>query len=340
MNHLKTWWSANLILAATAATLAGEPAAPAAPATEHTTGAACACSVCHPDLTMSPTAEYLVTKDRLTPNETILWPGFLTGLRGFEHVYDPIGQPIYFESATNDTNLRLLYIHHEFPDKNVISGGHLDVAAAQVRVALTERLGLIATKDGYSWLDADALPEGEGWNDLALGLKYVIYADKELDLLITPGIRYQGGNGDAEVLQGNSQEFSPFISVAKGFGDLHLMANLTYRIALDSDRGNDVFQWDLHMDYEVFRGIAPCIEVHGLTYLTDGELAPFKVGGLDYANLGSTSVAGDTVVWMGVGGRVKLTPNISVGSTYEFTLTNVNEDIMDNRVTVDVTFTW
>lgn len=30
--------------------------------------------------------------------------------------------------------------------------------ALQIRLAITERLSLIATKDGFSWLDANVLP--------------------------------------------------------------------------------------------------------------------------------------------------------------------------------------
>jgi hypothetical protein len=292
------------------------------------------------DTSMSPTAEFLLSKDRLTPNDTILFPGFINGLRGFEHFYDPIGNPLYFETPFNQTSARLLFLHHEFADGSQLQGGDLNVWAAQVRVAITERLALIATKDGYSQLDAGLLPEDEGWNDIALGLKYVLYADKANDLVITPGIRYQAGNGDAEVLQSGVQEFSPFISFAKGFGDLHFVGNLTGRIPLDEDRGNHVVQWSLHADYEVFQGVAPVIEIHGLHYVSDGDALPLSVGGLDYANIGSSDVSGSTVIWMGVGGRVKLTPNITVGSTFEFALTNRNADIMDQRVTVDVTLAW
>lgn len=292
------------------------------------------------DLTMSPKATFLISPDRLTPNKEIFWPGFLTGLRGFEHFYNPIGQPIYFETAMNQTGLRLIYLHHEFAGGSQLNGGHLDVFAAQARVALTERLGLIATKDGWSKLRAGLLAADDGWNDIALGLKYVVYADKELDLVVTPGIRYQAGNGDAGVLQGNCQEFSPFLSVAKGFGDLHLMGNITGRIPLDKDKGNNIVQWDLHADYEIFKGIAPAVEIHGLHYLSNGTALPLEVGGLDYTNLGSRFVSGSTVVWAGVGGRVKLTPNASIGATFEFALTNRKADIMDKRVTVDIELTW
>lgn len=290
---------------------------------------------------MSATAKFLLSNQRLTSEKEFLWPGLLTGLRGFEHFYDPIGQPIYFESPFNSTSLRGLYLHHEFAGDSQLGGGHVDVFAAQIRVALTERLGLIATKDGWSKMRATILPADDGWNDLALGLKYVLIADKECDFVLTPGFRYQAAAGDRGVLQGGCQEVSPFISVAKGFGDLHLIGNITGRIPLDSDKGNNIIQWDIHADYEIFPGIAPTAEIHGLHYLSNGtRFAALEVGGLDYANLGSGNVSGSHIVWAGLGARVKFTPNVSFGATYEFSLTNRKADIMDKRVTVDIVFTW
>ncbi len=287
-----------------------------------------------------PNSGSLLSDSRIFPDKTILWDGFLTGQRSFQHFFKPIGNPLYFESPINETEARFLYLHHEFDDGSTLAGGHLDVAALQVRIALTERLGFIATKDGYSWLDAGALPDGEGWNDLALGLKYALIADANLDLVVTGGCRFQPDNGDSEVLQGGVQELSPFISVAKGFGDLHLLGNASWRLPLDAPDGNDVLQWSLHADYEIYKGIAPTVEIHGLHYLDDGDRTPLDVGGLDYTNLGSTMVSGNNVVWLGLGGQIRLTPNFSIGGTYEFALTDPDEDIMDNRITFSAWLTW
>lgn len=297
-----------------------------------------------PSVSVNPKATFLLSSERITPEKEILWKGFLTGMRGFEHFYDPIGQPIYFESPFVNTSVRALYLHHEFASGSQLQGGHVDVLAAQARIAVTERLAIIATKDGYSWLDAGVLPKDEGWNDIALGAKYAIIVDHENDFVLTAGARWQWGNGDDEVLQGFSQEISPFVSFAKGFDRVHLIGDLTIRFPFDRDDGNTIFQWDLHADWEIapdaLPGLAPCIELHGVHYWTDAKKLPLKVGGLDYANIGSGDVAGSCAVWMGVGARWKLSPNFSVGSTYEFALTNRNADIMDDRVTVDVTFTW
>lgn len=285
-------------------------------------------------------AAYLLDSSAVHDDPTVLWPGFLNGLRGFENFYNPVGNPLYFETPLNNTEVRLLYLHHEFDENSALAGGDLNVVAAQIRLALTERLGFIATKDGYSWLDADALPDGEGWNDLAFGFKYVFLADAAQDFLLTAGARYQTEVGEEEVLQGGVQELSPFVSAAKGWGDFHLMGNFSYRIPLDSPDGNNVAQWSLHADYEVFRGIAPMVELHGVHYLDDAERTPLPVGGLDYTNLGSTMVDGSDVVWLGLGAGLKLTPHAALGAAYEFALTDAEDDIMDERITCSLHLTW
>ena len=283
---------------------------------------------------------FLLSDKRFHSDPEIGWKGLLSGLRGFENFYAPVGDPIYFESPFNDTELRALYLHHDISSKSQLQGGHVNIWALQARIALTERLGFIATKDGYSDLHTGILPDHEGWNDIAAGFKYVVYADKEHDAVGTIGFRFQGGNGDAKVLQGGSQEWSPFISVAKGWGNFHLIGGLTDRVPTDKDRGNNILQWDAHADYEVCKGIAPMVELHGLHYLSNGNALPLNVGGADYANLGSAHVSGSSVVWLGAGARVKLTPQMSIGAVFEQALTNEHADIFKDRVTVDLILSW
>lgn len=287
---------------------------------------------------------FLLSDERFHSDPEVLWKGFLSGLRGFEHFYEGIGNPLYFESPFINTQARLLYLHHEFDGDSQLNGGHVDVYAAQARIALTERIAFIATKDGYSQIEGTILPDAGGWNDIAFGFKGAFYVDRENDFVATAAFRWMWGNGDKDVLMGGSQEVSPGVSFAKGWGDFHLIGNVVYRIPTDSDKGNEVFQWDAHFDYDLsnvgLKGVAPVLELHGLHYLSDGERTGLNVGGLDYTNLGSTNVEGSSVVWAGVGARVKFTPNFSVGATYEIGLTNHKADIMKDRVTVDAMITW
>lgn len=270
--------------------------------------------------------------------------GFLTGLRGFEAFHEPVGQPLYFESPFNDTGLRPLWIKHYFSDNSVLQGGSVTVYALQARLALTERLAFIATKDGYSELETGLLGEDEGWNDLAAGFKYVAVVDRENHFVATPGIRLMIDNGHRlyGVINGNTDELSPFVSLAKGFGDLHAVGNVTLRVPTDSGDGNTVGHWDLHFDWDVNPGseavLAPVAEIHGLHYLSDGDLA-LPIGGGDYTNLGSQP-AHSFVAWASLGARFEMLKKYELGLVYEFALTDPGDDIWKDRVTLDFCVRW
>ncbi len=293
---------------------------------------------------VNPNAKFALSNKRLHDDPQIFWKGFLSGLRGFEQFYAPLGNPIYFETPFNNTELRFLYIYHDFANGCQLQGGDLNVVAAQFRLALTERLGFIATKDGYSWLNAGIVPDQSGWNSVSAGAKYAFYVDRESEAVMNAGIRWMTMSGEAKVIQGGVQELSPFLSVAKGWDRFHFIGDLTWRAPLDTNKGNNIIQWDLHADYEFFpdalKGFAPLVELHGLHYLDDGTRTPLSVGGLDYNNWGSTDVAGSTVIWFGVGARYKFSPHASMGADFEYPLTNRNADIMGGRVTVDFIVTW
>lgn len=293
---------------------------------------------------VSPKATFALSREPWHDDPTVLWPGFLSGLRGFEHFYEPVGNPLYFESPFINTSLRLLYLAHDFPNDSQIGGGNVNVYAAQVRVALTDRFAFIATKDGWSDLNARVLPSDEGWNDFAIGVKYALLADPESDFVLTSGLRWEWSNGDIRVLQGNTDELSPFISFAKGWDQLHLLGDVSARFPVDQDEGNNILQWDLHLDYEIapesLPGFAPMIEIHGLHYLSDGEKWPLSVGGYDYTNLGSMDVSGSSVISAGLGFRWKLNPHASIGSTWAFPLHSNDGDIMGNRFTFDLILGW
>jgi hypothetical protein len=270
--------------------------------------------------------------------------GFLTGLRGFERFHEPIGQPLYFESPFNDTGVRALWLKHYFSRNSVLQGGSVTVYALQARVALSERLSLIATKDGYSEIETGLLGEDEGWNDLAAGLKYVAVIDRQADLVVTPGIRLMTEQGHRlyGVINGSTAEVSPFVSFAQGFGDVHTIGNVTLRVPVDDDDGNTVLHWDLHLDCDVNPGaqavLAPVVEVHGLHYLTDGDLA-LPIGGGDYTNLGSQP-ASSFVGWVSCGARFEILTKYELGLVYEVALTDPGDDIWKDRVTLDFCIRW
>ena len=294
---------------------------------------------------------YLISDQPLFGDAEVLWPGFLTGMRSkwtFQEKFaSPVGSPLYFEDPFIQSSLRFVYLWHDFSPASQLAGGELSAWALQVRLALTERLALIATKDGYTTFKSGITPDGDGWNDAALGLKYLFLVDEPNEFALAGGLRWEWHNGDRDILQGGDgghDELSPFISLAKGWDRFHFIGALNYRVPMDWDEGNHVLHWDAHFDYEIapdmLPGFFPLFELHGVHYITDGERLPLGVGGLDYTNLGSTNVAGSSVIWGDLGFRWKLTPNTSFGAAYGFPISNPANDIFGQRVTVDFIFSF
>jgi len=266
----------------------------------------------------------------------ILWPGFLYGLSGFEDFAHPVSSPIYNHDPFIDTRLNVLYVWHKFPDGCDIKGGDLQVWALQLYVALTERLQLTATCDGYSRLRARALQPDEGWNDLMAGLKYNLLADVDRQFLLSTGLSWRLSNGHARTLHGGVDELNPYVTAAKGFGKCHVIGTVGGRLAMDHNMGNHILYESLHIDYELFENFYPLIEFNGLQYLRNADRLPLGVGGLDYANIGSNDVRGNSTFWGEVGFRWKVVDHLELGATYGFPMMDPDNDIFDHRVTVSV----
>ena len=266
--------------------------------------------------------------------ESKTWDGFLTGLDGYEDFVMPVGMPLYFEDPFITTDLRLLYIWHDIPDDSVLRGGEVNTVAMQARVALTERLALIATKDGYSWVDSTITPEGDGWNDIAIGLKYALFSDPDNQFLLSTGVRWEWVNGSQDAWQGGeSQEISPFVSVAKGWDKWRFLGALSGRVATDRSSGNSSVLWNLHLDYELTETFRPLIEVHGIHWLTNADRLPIDSDYLDVGSLGVSEASGRDFYSAGLGFRWQAARNVSVGVTYEFPLESAGENLQEQRVT-------
>ncbi len=271
-----------------------------------------------------------------------LWPGFLTGLRGgFEEAPRPIGSPLYFEDPYINSDLRPLLLYHEFPKDSLLGGGDLTALAVQARLALLERLQFIATADGHTDLEAVAIPEGEGYNDVALGLKGAVYVDPETLSIVSTGMRWRLSNGSRDVFQGTEDELSFFVTGARAFGKLHVMADIVGRVTTHHERGNDSLSWDVNVSYEVFEGFFPMVEYHGFVYLSNGSRFPVRDGLLDYGNLGASDVRGSSAHWATLGVRWNFVKHVSFGFGYGFSLRReANNDIFKRRITSNLIFTF
>lgn len=245
-------------------------------------------------------------------------------------VVHPVTGPYFHEDSFITTDLRTVFAYHHFPGE-ILGGGHATVAALQLRVALTQSLQLVAYKDGWMDIDTPGLDD-EGWNDIALGLKWAFIQNDAAQFHAAVGVGYEIATGDDNVLQ-DDDELRLWASVNKGFGRLHLGATVNYLHSLgngDSILGDsDMLSWHLHADYHVCDWFSPLIEVNGYHVLDEGSpVTPFS--GADVANLGGND--SEHLITAAAGIEIRPHERIALRAAYELPLTD-DVDVFGHRWT-------
>jgi len=257
----------------------------------------------------------------------------------FARYVPPLSNPLFNETPYITTELRAIYLHNEIPDAFLTGGGDIDVGAAEIRIALSERLGFIASKDGYADIDFKrTLPDERGFANISLGFKYALVERPEDEGIFTVGIEYEPPSGDLETagidLQGHGDGFVDlFMSGAATAGRWGFQASAGLNLAVDGRHDSSMLHYAAHVDYELFPGFYPVLELNGFTVVDRGTRTPLDFEGIDLVNFGST--AAGTVIAAAVGARYRLAKWLLLGVGYERPLTD-REDLLDWRVYTDL----
>ncbi len=259
-----------------------------------------------------------------------------------EEMISPVSNPINFEDPRAITELRPIFLYHELGEEFATNGGNVEVYALQARFALSDRLAFIATKDGFVNFHPNAtLPHGDGWANVAAGLKYAFYKDGESGSIGTAGLRYEIPLGDKDVLQGEGDGiFNLFFSGATKLGQVNVMAASGFRVPANSD-DSTFFDADLHFDIPVGEtGIGvlyPLFELNLVQVLDSGNRLPIADEGADVLNLGSSEADGKGIVTAAVGWRLRLCSSADLGVAYQFPVTGgAGSNLFDWRLTTDL----
>jgi hypothetical protein len=266
-----------------------------------------------------------------------------------DHCFDDFISPminfVFFEDPRTVTELRPIFVNHWVPDtigNNIPADGTIELYALQFRAALTERLSLIAVKDGFI-VDGtggalDTLLD-DGWAAVTAGLKYNLYRDPQSGTLGSVGFTYEIPVGSQRTLQDvGDGEFHLFFTGGQRFlnGNAHWLSSVGYRIAVDDDVQNSAIHWSNHLDLRLSAWSYVFTEFawwHWTDDATNG--LPLGVAGQDLFNLPSNDVVGNDLLTQSVG--VKFTPTrcTEIGIGYEFPLTEF-KDVIDSRIMVDL----
>lgn len=266
-------------------------------------------------------------KAPIAPVEAVSWK---------EHTISPVANPFFHEDAVIRSEIRPVFIYHNIDDE-FLGGGDAQLYAVQIRYALTDRLAIIATQDGYFVINNDAIASPEGWMDLALGLKYALIDDEANQFILTPGVTFKVPTGESEVFQGRGGgEWDLFIAAQKGFGDFHLSSNVGLRLPNDTEENSTMVHYSLMADYYTCQWFIPFVAFNAYSVVNAGNNIGLDTEGYDAINFGSSASGGVTQGTVAVGFRSRIMQNVDLGFAYEKAVIDPH-GLTDDRFTFDMT---
>lgn len=285
---------------------------------------------------------------------------------GFEK---PIVQPYLFEDPFITTGLYPYYVWHQFPEKSALEGGEAHVAAVQIRVAVTDRLAIIATKDGYMWKRPEnpLLKDTGGWMNLGFGAKYAIHQNRDAGRIVSLVLRYEAPSGANDSFQGEGDGLlMPSITGAARIGDLALQADLGGIWAIDGAQSSSL-TYHFYAAYPITDALTPFLQFSGMHWTSGGDgsrevelsaagqiavgqpalpigspgvplsvvgiYGPFE--GADVANLGAGGVQGLDTVTFAIGLHARVAEHVVLSAAYERPMTD-HKSITRQRITTSV----
>ncbi|MEM9588736.1 MAG: hypothetical protein AAGA03_15750 [Planctomycetota bacterium] len=265
--------------------------------------------------------------------------------RCFDDFISPMINFVFFEDPRTVTEVRPIYVNHWVPNTigNAIpAGGSIQLYAMQFRIALTERLSLIAVKDGFIVDQTEGALDtllDDGWADVTAGLKYNLLRDPKSGTLLSAGFTYELPIGSTSALQDvGDGEFHLFATGGQRFcgGNAHWLSSFGYRLPVDRAVQNSAVHWSNHFDVKLTDRTYFVTEVAWWHWTDDGDTgAALGVAGQDLFNLAVTDVDGNDLVTQNVGLKFKPTRAVEAGIAYEFPLTDF-QDVIEGRLQLDM----
>ena len=256
----------------------------------------------------------------------------------FDRFISPMTNPVFFEDPRTLTEARAIFLQHNVP--GAAGGGDVRLLALQMRAALTERLSIVAAKDGFIMSTNPLI--NDGWADVSAGLKYNLFADPAAQRLLSTGFSYEMPVGTPRALQGNGDgEFHFYLTGGAQVGDYsHWISAMGFRIPADPGAESDMWYWSNHLDYEFRDRWYLVSELNWFTWIGAGENPALAgVEGGDLFNLGSTGVAGNDIVTNAIGLKFKRNRHREFGVAFEYPLTD-RRDVLETRITADWIFRY
>lgn len=287
----------------------------------------------------------------------LVTPAPVASSDGFAQARRPISNPTLFDLALPTTNVHPIFMYHRLPDSlntqlgNLDVGGDVELYALQFEFAINERLSIVATKDGYVDMNPDELLSNEnGWANLGAGLKYAFILDPASGTALSGTVTFELPTGNSDVFQGEGDgAVNLILSGLKLVDRWQFAGGLGFQIPFSDEQSTEGWM-SAHVSYETCRWFIPLVEINWFHVMDTGNGTgnyPSQVGGFvptvanfeggDLFNIGAENATENRdFVSAAFGFRSRLTDCIDVGAAYEIPLTNDEDSLMKDRVTVDL----
>ncbi len=253
--------------------------------------------------------------------------------RRFAGFISPMTNPVFFEDPRINTEAKFLFLQQKIP--LAAGSGDVQLYGVQVQAALTDRLSIVADKDGFI-VSQNPLVD-DGWADVAVGLKYLLLADACRQRLLSVGVSYELPVGTPRALQGNGDgEFHLYLTGAALLADRwRWISGSGFRLPSDPAAESRVWYWSNHVSYQLSDMLYVLSEFNWYHWMGAGQQTALAgVEGGDLINLGSVGVAGNDIVTGAIGLKLKPHAGMEIGVAWEVPLTR-RRDLLENRLTVD-----
>lgn len=274
----------------------------------------------------------------------------VTGSEGFAQARRPLTNPTLFDLALPTTNIHPIFIHHSLPDRinttagSLPLGGDVDVYALQFEIAVNDRLSIVASKDGYVDVNPDStLGNESGFANLGAGVKYAFLLDPVSQTAVSGTLAFEFPTGNSDVFQGEGDGAANLIlSGLKLMDDWQFAAGGGLHLPFSDEQSTSGWL-SAHASYEVNRWFIPVVELNWFHVLDAGDgtstgVSPIvEFEGGDFFNLGASNATENRdLVTAAVGFRSRLAESVDAGVAFEVPLTNEEDSLMENRLTVDL----
>jgi hypothetical protein len=277
----------------------------------------------------------------------------------FASAIRPISNPTLFDLALPSTNAHAIFMNQRLPSRAAIAGGgsvpldgDMQVYALQLEYAMNERLSIVATKDGYVNFDPDTtLSDEEGFANLAAGVKYAFIFQPENGFALSGTATVEVPTGSEGITQGSGDgAVNLILSTLKLADGWQFAGAAGMHVPFDQDAESLTSFVSTHVSYEVCQYFIPLLEVNWYHVINDGDggkrydeqlggglPGAIAFEGGDLLNWGAANASDNAdIVTMAAGFRSRLQDNVQLGVAYEIPLTDQQENLMDNRLTIDL----